>query len=163
METPLEGHCATLELAGLTDCLRIALASERAARQAQRWETGKERGQMNAALKGEMARAEKAEQEAKRLRIFAEGVAETLARARAGWDAALHGMIEAEEESKRLAIRAEKAEKEAKTWKDWSLTICEAAEAYRHYAAHPAGTESVVAQLRILRRAIRDAALEKKP
>ena len=114
METPLEGHCATLELAGLTDCLRIALASERAARQAQRWETGKERGQMNAALKGEMARAEKAEQE-------------------------------------------------AKTWKDWSLTICEAAEAYRHYAAHPAGTESVVAQLRILRRAIRDAALEPEP
>ena len=50
METPPEGHCATLELAGLTDCLRIALASERAARQAQRWEMGKERGQMNAAL-----------------------------------------------------------------------------------------------------------------
>jgi len=84
-------------------------------------------------------------------------------KAEAGWDAALHGMIEAEEESKRLAIRAEKAEKEAKTWKDWSLTICEAAEAYRHYAAHPAGTESVVAQLRTLRRAIRDAALEPKP
>ena len=43
-----------------------------------------------------------------------------------------------------------------------AVTICEAAEAYQHYAAHPAGTESVVAQLRILRRGIRDAAQEPK-
>ena len=82
METPLEGHCATLELAGLTDCLRIALASERAARQAQRWEMGKERGQMNAALKEEMARAEKAEKGIAALRVVtAEGAASHVASA----------------------------------------------------------------------------------
>ena len=34
METPLEGHCAALAMAGVADCLLIALARERSVRQA---------------------------------------------------------------------------------------------------------------------------------
>jgi len=34
--------------------------------------------------------------------------------------------------------------------------LCAAVEAYCHLATHPAGTESVVAQLRMLRRALKE-------
>ena len=80
MQTPLAGRCPASRgwSVDIADCLRFALASERNARlkageevdreKARRWEMEKERGEMNAALKGEMARAEKAEKEVGRLR-----------------------------------------------------------------------------------------------
>ena len=72
--------------------IAAALASERNARlkageevdreKAQRWEMEKERGEMNAALKEEMARAEKAEKGIAALRVVtAEGAASHVASA----------------------------------------------------------------------------------